>query len=543
MNKIEYSKMRFLIVESISQSSDALKLFANTLGVLSVDTSNRASDVLTLCEKIQFDGILLGYDLGEDKKNGQHILEELRSKKFISRHCAIVMITAEVSQAMVLAALEHKPDEYLAKPYTLNDLSIRLARCFAKKSAMLDIYNAMDNNDSQQVISLCQDIISINSIYKNECLGIQSRQYFELKQFDKARDIYQTYACSPNCQWAAIGLGKIALLDHDYDLAVDCFETVIENNPLYLSAYDWLANTYQSNKEPLLAAAILENALVVSPLSVPRLEKYADLCLTNENFDKATQAFAKTEALAFHSVHRKPDNTLHFVEALLESMTDLEPQKSRRLSNKAFKLLTDMVRDFNTIEIKIHSKLLAARLYDKIKDPRLAKEALKEAELLLINCKNQISSVGTIAIAKSLIAMGKKSYADNLLTELAHVNHDNSPILTQINTIADKPYGDQEKIAAQSALELGVSLYKKHKYGLAIDKLNTALVHFPNHTGIKLNLLQVLLVSFEKDNERVGDLAQAEMLIKALALIDSTSEFYIRFKKLSDKYSDMTKIS
>ncbi|TWX47427.1 tetratricopeptide repeat-containing response regulator [Colwellia hornerae] len=543
MNKIEYSKMRFLIVENIVQSRDALKLFAYTLGALRVDTSNHASDVLTLCESIQFDVILLGYDLGEDKKNGQHILEELRSKKLISRHCTIIMITAEVSQAMVLAALEHKPDEYLAKPYTLNDLCIRLERCFAKKTAMLDIYNAMDNEDSQEVISLCQNIIKVNSIYKNECLGIQSRQYFVLEKFDKAREIYDAYACSPNCQWAAIGLGKIALVEHNYDLAIDCFNAVIEYNPLYLTAYDWLANSYQLNKQPLLAEDILERALVISPLSVTRLEKYADLCLTNENFDKATLAFAKTTALAFHSVHKKPDNTLHFVEALLESMADLEPQKSRRLSNKAFKLLTDMVRDFNSIEIKIHSKLLAARLHDKIKDPRLAKETLKEAELLLRNCKHEISPVGTIAIAKSLIALGKKSYANNLLTELAHVNPDNSSILLQISEITDKPNSDQYRAAAQNALELGVNLYKKQQYSLAIDKLNKALVHFPNHTGIKLNLLQVLLVSFEKDNQRVGDLVQAEVLIKALTLIESTSEFYTRFKKLNDKYSDMMKIS
>ena len=36
------------------------------------------------------------------------------------------MITGEISQAMVLAALEHKPDDYLTKPYSQKDLATRL---------------------------------------------------------------------------------------------------------------------------------------------------------------------------------------------------------------------------------------------------------------------------------------------------------------------------------------------------------------------------------------------------------------------------------
>ncbi|MFB0999846.1 MAG: response regulator, partial [Colwellia sp.] len=153
---------------NIKQSRDTLKIFAYSLGAQKVDTSHHAPDIYSLCESVKFDVILLGYDLGEDKKNGQQILEELRSKQLISRHCTIVMITAEVSQAMVLAALEHKPDEYLAKPYTLNDLATRLERCFLKKSTMLKIYQAMDTDNFQQVLDLCEKAIVTNSRYKTE---------------------------------------------------------------------------------------------------------------------------------------------------------------------------------------------------------------------------------------------------------------------------------------------------------------------------------------------------------------------------------------
>jgi CheY-like chemotaxis protein len=536
MTNIHYNRKRFLIVENINQSRDTLKIFAHKLGAMKVDTCHHAPDVVSLCESIEFDVILLGYDLGEDKKNGQQILEELRSKHLIPRQCAIVMITAEVSQAMVLAALEHKPDDYLAKPYSLNDLNSRLKRCFNKKNAMFDIYNAMDSNDFQKVLSLCEKSIRANSIHKTECLGIKSRLYFELKQFEKASEIYVEYLGATNCQWAAIGLGKIALLEDNYDLAIDYFTDVVESYPLYLSAYDWLAQTYELNQQSHFAEEVLQKALLVSPLSVPRLKKYADICLYNENFDKATYAFSKTTDLAYHSVHKKPENTLQFVEALLEYAENLSSLEVRKLSHKAFKSLSVMLKDFNTPEIKIHSQLLVSRLHHKVKDPVLAKEALSDAEKLLDMFRYEISNAGTIAISKSLIALGKGRYADELLNDLAKVNPDNTEIQSTISTISVKPMRESDKDAAQKALEIGVNLYKTQHYSLAIDKLNKALIHFPNHMGIKLNLLQVLLVSFDKNRERLSDLEQAEEIIEKFQNIESNSEFYIRFTKLNHMY-------
>jgi tetratricopeptide (TPR) repeat protein len=499
---------------------------------MKVDTCHHAPDVVSLCESIEFDVILLGYDLGSDKKNGQQLLEELRSKKLISRQCTIVMITAEVSQAMVLAALEHKPDDYLAKPYSLNDLSIRLKRCFHKKHTMLDIYQALDNRDYQKVLKLCESTSIVNSVHRTECLGIKSRLYFELKQFGKASEIYEAYLGATNCQWAAIGLGKIALVENDYDLAINYFNDVVESYPLYLTAYDWLAQTYELKQQSHFAEEVLEKALLVCPLSVPRLKKYAGLCLLNENYDKATHAFSKTTDLAYHSVHKKPENTLHFVEALLEYAVELSSLEVRKLSYKAFKSLDIMLKDFNSPEIKIHSHLLVSRLHHKIKEPELSKEALREAEALLNKFKHQITKSGTISISKSLIALGKGKYADELLNNIAHATLDK----IEIKTLNELPLKGYDKNAAQNALEIGVNLYRSQHYSLAIEKLNKALVHFPNHMGIKLNLLQVLLVSFDKDRDKLNDFDQAEELIEQFKTIESNSEFYKRFTKLNHQY-------
>ncbi|MCO4799799.1 MAG: response regulator [Colwelliaceae bacterium] len=536
MINIDYENKRFLIIDSVKQSRDNLKIFAYSLGVLSVDTCFHPPDVLSICESNNFDVILLGYDLGDNKKNGQQILEELRAKSILSRNCIIIMITAEVSQAMVLAALEHKPNEYITKPYTHKDLTIRLTRCFEKKEMMNDIYLAMDENNHQKVIMLCKEQIHNNSPYKHECLGIKSRQHFELQEYAKAKKIYTAYLGTQNCQWAAIGLGKIAIIENDYFSAERYFQAVVDDNPFYLSAYDWLSKTHQLNNDIDKAEETLEKALLVSPRSVTRLRQYAQLCLNNNKIDKATTALSKTNDLAYHSIHKKPDNAINFAEALIENSDSLSQFEIRKLNNKAFDVLGNMIRDFPANELKVIAQFLTARLHNNANDRSLSHSALKDAEKLLERFKTEISIEGTFSIAKSLIAMQRRGKAEALLDELSHAHPDNMEILSQVVDLSDRPISEKDKAAAQSALEIGVSLYKEKHYILAIDKLNQALYHFPNHLGVKLNLLQVLLVSYEATPERIEDFKQARILIKQFTHLSSESESYKRFLKLKNKF-------
>jgi DNA-binding response OmpR family regulator len=133
MLNIDYSNKNFLIVDNIKPSHDILRKFATTLTTKQVDSTHYAQNVISLCLEKQYDIIFLGYDLGESQKNGQQILEELHISEVISRHCIVIIITAEVSQAMVLAALEHKPGSYLCKPYSINTLHKRLDKGMMKK--------------------------------------------------------------------------------------------------------------------------------------------------------------------------------------------------------------------------------------------------------------------------------------------------------------------------------------------------------------------------------------------------------------------------
>ncbi|WP_114325714.1 response regulator [Candidatus Colwellia aromaticivorans] len=541
MFSINYSNKNFLIIDNIKPSHDILKKFAMTLTTKQVDSTYYAQNVISLCLEKQYDIILLGYNLGEKQKNGQQILEELRTSEVISRHCVVIIITAEVSQAMVLAALEHKPDSYLCKPYSINALHKRLNKCMMKKQAMHSIYQALEKDDKQLTVTLVNKALANNTPYRIECLGIKSRQFFELQQFNKAQKIYLAYQNEPNCQWADIGLGKIALENKDLVNAEIIFKNIITQQPLYLPAYDWLADTYQTKYDNIIAEETLEQAIQLSPRSVRRLKKYAGLCFDNKHFEKAADAYQHVYELAYNSIHHCPENALLFVKSLAGYSDKLSLLDAKRMNNRAFTMLSQMNRNFNQASLKVQSDLLTACLLENIHDYALAKEKITHGMDLLNKERQNMETSELTDIAYSLTKLNRSSKASLLLTSV-NQQKENQSSSAKIGQLSGEQLNEGYTIKAQEALAIGKELYEKEEYKKAISSLTEALVLFPNHKRIKLNLIQVLLSAYEDDKFMIDELKRAKKIILELITITKEHELYARLKKMQKKYQQLAGI-
>jgi len=527
MTKFNYQNLRFLIVDNIKPSQDILKQFVMRITDRQVDSTHYAQDVASICQQKNYDVILLGYDLGENQKNGQQILEELRVNGYINRHCIVILITAEVSQAMVLAALEHKPDHYLCKPYSLSELDKRLRYCLHKKKSMSHIYQALDDKNPQLVIDHCKSAIANNTQYRTECLGIISRQYFELGRYEEAKSIYLAHQNSTNCQWATIGLGKLALHEKKLKHAEKLFKLLIKDYPFYLSSYDWLAVTYEEQFHYLFAEEILEQALTLSPRSLSRLKKFAHLCIHNEHYDKATYAYERNYKLAHNSIHHCADNTINYVRALIEHTPSLSLVDAKKLNSKAITFMKQMTRDFKDTDIKIQSHLLSACMFEVTREREQAYEELQRGEALLTKEQLNIPSERLMDISVTLKKLNKKHLASQILESSMAKEADTENIKKQTLSLKDR---------VQAEIEHGLTLYNDKKYQEAIIKLESASSSYPNHIGIMLNLIQVLLVSFDEGGGKLSELEKAKNLLsqmKSFSMNDDESE---RLKKMQKKY-------
>jgi len=542
MSSINYTNKHFLIIDNIKPSHDILKRFAMSLTTEQVDSTHFAHDVIPLCLEKEYDVVFLGYDLGEKQKNGQQLLEELRLNEVISRHCIVIMITAEVSQAMVLAALEHKPDSYLCKPYTVGELSKRLNNCARKKEAMNSIYEALENDDKKLTISLVNDALAHNTPYRAECLGIKSRQLFELEEFEQAKKIYTAYKDEKNCTWATIGLGKIALHENELTNAEDIFKNIIEQKPLYLPGYDWLASTYEKRFNFLIAEETLEQALKLSPRSLLRLKKYAGLCFENKHFSKATDAYENVYELAYNSIHHSPENAFLFAKSLASFSAELPHIEAKKMNNKAFSMFSQINKHFNQPGLKAQSCLLSACLLENVHDYIVAKSKAEQGIKLLDEERLSIDNNNLKSIAASLTMLNRNSKEYQILIS---VNQQQSSAVStsgKIGELSEAQLNNDYAAKAQKALTIGKELYQSKNYDEARKSLNQALLLFPSHNAIKLNLLQVLLSIYDDDKLRTEELKQAKVIILELMNISKDNDEYSRFRKMKKKYQQLAGI-
>ena len=144
-------------------------------------------------------------------------------------------------------------------------------------------------------------------------------------------------------------------------------------------------------------------------------------------------------------------------------------------------------------------------------------------QLLLTKEQQNIPHDKLIAISLTL----KKLKKDNLATQI---------LLTDGIVNAKDGTFVSLKEQAQANIEIGLSLYAKKDYPQAIVKLREAEIMFPKHIGIKLNLLQVLLVSIEENDRGNKNLDRAKKLLVDVGGLKLTTEESERLKKMQKKY-------
>ncbi|QWR76659.1 response regulator [Candidatus Magnetomonas plexicatena] len=125
---------RIVIIDDFKDFRESLRRTLLGLGARSVDTVEEANDAISKISRTPYDIILCDYNLGEGKKDGQQIFEELSYKKKIGYSCMFIMTTAENTLRMVMGVMDYQPDGYLVKPFTTSDLVQRIKSADEKNS-------------------------------------------------------------------------------------------------------------------------------------------------------------------------------------------------------------------------------------------------------------------------------------------------------------------------------------------------------------------------------------------------------------------------
>lgn len=507
----------FLIIDDFPGMRTLLREMLRTFGTRNIDTATNGKEAIALLEKNKYDVVLCDYNLGSGK-NGQHILEEAKFRDLIGLATAWLIITAEKTADLVIGAAEYMPDDYIIKPVNEATMKGRLEKVLTRKEMLANIEKAIRDKNHDRAIALCEKALASSKTNTTELQRIKTNLLLTMGRYDRAQQEFEQILAKRDIAWAKTGLGKTFYYKGELARAQQLFRDVINDNPAYLEAHDWLAKCYEKAGDLEEAQVALLRCTELSPNSVIRQKNLGELAHKRGDLEMAEGAFRKTIKLGQFSIHKSPVAYLGLAKICSGNSNPAE----------ALQILKDVNKEFENAEISLHAKVVEGMVYKKSGDKINAERISKEVAGLVKTEDSLRSTAVMLEAAQLFLETGNKDAAENIAQTIVKNNHENTELLSQVNALYDQAgmsdlgaalvNKSRDEVIALN--DRGVIMAKEGKLDDAIRLLSDARTMLPNNKRIMINLANMAVMSM-RQNGRRSDLVQlADECLSQVAKLD-----------------------
>ncbi len=532
MAEAEYHKLHALIVDDFDSFRVTVSNMLQDIGIQYIDSAVNGADALRHCKNKSYDLILCDHNLGKGK-TGQQVLEDLRENGNLNRYALFVLISAESSKSIIMAAYDYEPDAYLTKPITTKALQQRLSRLFAQRTRMLPIMQAMGAERWDVAEALCLREINSGGRYTNQCQKLLGQLYIQTGAYEKAEAVYRDVLDVRQLDWAQVGMARVKKMQGDLVSAQQWLEEVMNTNPLCMKAYDLQAEIYREQHLHKRLQDVLQQTVEISPLSILRQQQLGDVAMLNNDAETAANAYRRTVRLGENSFYDRLENHTGFARATLALFRE-DKILAKPLLRDAIKTMAELEQRFTkSPEEKIEALLIEAQLFASNGETRKAEELLQAA-------RNQSADLDILPIAadielvRAFVAVSQKNMADELTRTLLERYKDSERDLEKLDALLEEPASEKNRSLVAAINKKGIACYESRDYEAAIQCFEDALQTFPNHIGIRLNLVQALVDKLKIET----DTASMDLAIDTLAQVEGkivpAHDQYRRFRQLQE---------
>ncbi|WP_435628005.1 tetratricopeptide repeat protein [Candidatus Ferrigenium straubiae] len=507
----------FLVIDDFQGMRALLREMLKIFGSRNIDTVTNGKEAIAFLEKNKYDVVLCDYNLGGGK-TGQHVLEEAKHRDLIGLATAWIIITAEKTADLVFGAAEYMPDDYIIKPVNEATMKSRLEKVLTRKAMLIDIEKAVRDKDYDRTVALCDKALASSKTNTTELQRIKTGTLLTMGRYGRARQEFEQILAKRDIPWARTGLGKAYFYNGDLARAQQLFREVINANPAYLEAHDWLAKSHEKAGELEEAQRALARCTELSPNSVVRQRSLGELAQKRGDLETAETAFRKTIKLGEFSIHKTPVAYLGLAKIRSENDDPAE----------ALQILKEINKEFNSAETNLHAKVVEGMVYSKSGDLASAGRISREVAELAKADDGHLTTGIMLEAAQLFLATGNKEAAEDIAQSIVKNNHENTELLAQVSDLYSQAgMSDQgEELVKKSCQEViaindrGVVLAKEGKLDEAIRLLNDAHAMLPNNKRVMINLANMAVMSM-RQNGRNSDLMQiAAECLKQVAKLE-----------------------
>lgn len=533
MSDIHYSKLRFLIADDFSNFRATVNAMLAKLGVYQVDMASNGADVLEKCQRKPYDVILCDYDLGPGK-NGQQVLEELRFKGLISRRSLFVLVSADAAKDVVMAAYDCEPDDYLMKPINARMLEQRVSRLLRQRHVLSGVYTALDADDRRRAMSILIDLSITDNRHARVAQKMLGEIFIAEDELAKAEKLYTKVLEVRPVDWARLGLARVKHLKGELDVAGNWLEKIVQENPLYLPAYDVLASNWEQMGHNQQVQATVQRSVAISPKSILRQKRLAQVAERNGDFGTSLQALRSTVRLGELSCHACPEDGFQFARVAAASVEKrLHPPES--LVREVVEVMNSTRERFTLSREQLtRAELLTARMLAHGGQTEQARSLVDVTETQLRR-GDEASLDVNLERVQALQALGEHAQAEALLHNLLQRYAYDQSALEKLDTLLAEPVSETNRALIATVNREGIDLYNQARFDEAIECFEKVRRIFPRHVGVHLNIVQSLIGKLRaghKDEQTIGTTERALATIGSL--IESDHSQYARFQRLQD---------
>lgn len=536
--KSRFENFSALVIDDFDSFRLTVTRMLGQFGIRDVDAAAKATQAMRYCQERSYDIILCDYNLGGGQ-NGQQLLEELRQRKMLKNSCLFIMVSAESSKSVVLAAYDYRPDAYLTKPLTQQTLNQRLSKLVVERVELAPVYKAMDDTQWKKAIELCARYAEAKPRLRNNCYKLQAEICFRAGDFQTAKNICLSVLKTHPVEWAKLGLCRARFAAREYDGLVDQLNEIITSNPLCMEAYDLKVETLSVLEKQLDVQKTLESAVGVSPLAIVRQRTLGEVAMSNNDTAAASTAFHKTVRLSENSYFDAPENHINFGRCAA-AMFSVDEAKAREMSKEAIKSLETLSNRFgHEPERAMQGALACSQLHFRSGNRTKAEELIRNVEVQMEDLAFELSLDTYMDMVNAYNGTKQQDKGARLLQRLVEDHKGDEEALEQLDVLMDEPVSAEARKTLKEINHRGIQMFDDAEYDLAIDCFLDARRMYPKNVAVALNLSQCMLAAMEEFGYRQDYMDQTVTVLDSLDWVVSHHPQFTRMKQLRQKATEL----
>ncbi|WP_438862547.1 response regulator [Neptunicella sp.] len=528
-----------LIIDDQVLAQGYMKYALQELGFDKITYIDQADKAIDKIEQEEFDLIICSYHLKKEQE-GYHLYQTLIKDRLLSPASAFVFISADTSADIVHSIIELQPDEFLVKPFTVNEIGKRLSRVLKRKKIFREVYQLMDKQLYELALENIEAFLTTpdKSEYFPIALKLKGELLLACDQAEKARDFYQAIINVQNFAWAQFGLANALIALNNDTEAEKLLLRLAFKADAQIKAFDLLSEIQirQEDYDMALESTIL--ASEISPRNINRHKTAVTLSRITHDYANQFEISKKIVRYAKNSVYDQPDIYLNVARAGIDYAMTASDSETNNLVKQSNEYLRRFRKQFPKVQLTEQLLVINARMHFLQDEKDKAQSLLEQIDELSLA---DDSMEDLLDKAKAFHEIGLFEKSMNVLNEIEN-RCKTEPSQGQIFMHYIHQEKQERQAIRHSPKELNnsaVEFYQKGDLLNAMKIFRQAYRIMPKNPAIALNLLQA--IAMQSKNRELSDNAKSVMnrCIYTIENSELTDEQEERYQKVSRFFAEL----